>query len=301
MIAKFVPCVLFLLLLPVALPAFEVATIHPDVAVAGESVSIIGGPFSAELSLRVGAVATPFELNGERHLVFRVPALEPGVYPLVLTDPRLGEEKAFTLQVVVPPPEIVSLYPARVDECFDVGDRAITVRGRFLRPESRLLVNGLAVPFTWHNAEELVFEAPRLTVGVYGVQVVNPDGRASLPQSLEFSNTPEIFSVEIGEDFVNTYQVRIRGKNFFQRSVLVVNDFPTGQPDLPPRQRAVAGQGLQTQQQQGFHLRQEEVTYQDCQTLIYNRYPLSGEARRVLLRVSNPDGKQTQPYEIFIP
>jgi hypothetical protein len=301
MFAKYVTCVVFLLLSPLSLPAFEVVTIHPDVAAVDEVVSIIGGPFDSGFRLQIAGLLTPFELNDPRHLTFRVPALDPGVYPLLLSASPPGEEQAFTLQVVVPPPEIVSLTPARVDECYDAGEHMITLRGRHLLSTARLLINGLAIPFEWHNAEEIVFEAPRLTAGAYGVQVVNPDGRKSLPQSLEFSNAPEIFSVSRGDDFVNYYQLVIRGKNFFQQSLLVVSDYPTSLPDFPPRQRAVSGQALHTQQQQGLHLRQEVVSYQDCRTLVYNRYPLSGAERQVKLWVSNPDGKQTPPYEVLVP
>jgi len=293
--------IVLLLFAPLPLCAFEVITIYPDTIAAGESVSVIGGPFDEGYTLSINGETVSFTLSDARHLVFRVPQLAPGVYPLLLTDTRSGAEQTYTLQVVLPPPEITSLSPSEIDECSDASGNSITLHGRNLLPESRLLINGLAVPFEWHNDGELAFTSPTLTAGVYGVEVVNPDGRKSLPQSLAFSNVPEIFSVDRGDDFVNYYQLVIHGKNFFQRSLLVVSEYPSGASDQPPRQRAVIGQGLQTQHQQGARLRQEVVYYQDCQTLIYNRYPLSSDARRLVLWVTNPDGKQTPAFELTAP
>lgn len=282
--------------------AFEVVAVYPEQVVAGEQVTVLGGPFEAGMEVLLGGVKIVPEIRDPRHLVMVTPPLEPGVYPLTLVDTQRNVERVFRLQVVLPPPEIVALEPSRIDECYDRGEHMIALRGRHLHPGTRVLLNGLAVPSELIGEDELRFAAPELPAGVYGVQVVHPDGNASLPQSLEFSNSPEIFEVSRGEDFVNYYQLVIRGKNFFQQSLLVVSEYPPGLSDLPPQQRAIRSRSVPGAQRDGARLiRREEVFYQDCHTLIYHRYPLSGEERRVILRISNPDGKQTSPYELSIP
>jgi len=288
--------------LPFTCGAFEVVAVFPDTVSADEQVTVLGGPFDAQVKVLLGGVEITPEIRDPRHLVFQAPSLEPGLYALSVIDRQRNVEQIFKIQVVMPAPVIESLSPSEIDECYDSGEHAILLDGRHLHPEVQVLLNGLAVPFERTGEQELQFEAPGLPAGVYGVQVVNPDGSRSLPRSLEFSNAPEIYDVSRGEDYVNSYQLIIRGKNFFQRSLLVVSEYPPGLSDLPPRQRAISSRSAPSHPRDEFRQpRREEVFYQDCHTLIYMRYPLSGEERRVVLRISNPDGKQTPPYELSIP
>ena len=99
------------------------------------------------------------------------------------------------------------------------------------------------IPFT--RSDELSYSVtpPPLTAGSYGLQLVNPDGKKSLPQTLWFNNVPEIESVSVGDNFVNSYQMIIKGKNFFHNLALLVNEYPGGFSGMPSRQRFIPAQG----------------------------------------------------------
>jgi len=281
--------------------ALEISSVYPEVAVIETPVTLIGGPFTAKMRVLLGEELIEPRLLSPRQLVFVVPAIEPGVYALSLVDEMRHSEEVLKLQVVFPPPEIVALEPETLDECYDLSQHEVVLRGRYLRPDSNVMLNNLALPSKPVNDTEMTFEAPKLSAGIYGVQVVNPDGSASLPHSLEFSNSPEIMDVTVGEDFVNTYQLVITGKNFFYRSIVVVSEYPTGFSDLPPTQHSLVARRPPAQVLNNPEALRETLYYQDCNTLIYNRYPLSGESRRVILRISNPDGKQSEAFEISTP
>jgi len=291
-----------LAVMPFRVAGYEVVSVYPERAEVATPVTLIGGPFAPDTRVVIGEVSVAPSLLGARQLVFVVPDLEPGAYALSLLSGNQPAEQVFQLQIVQPSPQVVSLTPEMIDECSDSAQRLVVVQGEHFSQGASVLLNNLVIPSQWKDEAELSFEAPGLSAGIYGVQVVNPDGRTSLPYSLEFSNAPEISDVRRGDDFVNSYQLVITGKNFFYRSILIVTEYPSGYPDIPPTQHSIIGQNLPRQPlDMPRKARGEELFYQDCHTLIYNRYPLSGEERRVVLRVSNPDGRQTVAFELFTP
>lgn len=299
---KIFVAMVFLLLCPVGILGLDAVTFYPDVVSRDTPVTIIGGPFDAEVMIRFGDRLIAPRRVGDRQLVFVVPDVEPGAYAFSLVEATRESTPTLALQVVLPPPVIHAITPQRINECYEQGERDVVLLGENFQPGARLLLNNLAVPFERSSDSELQFNAPQLSAGIYGVQVVNPDGRTSLPHSLEYNNTPEILEVTTGKDFVNYYQLIIRGRNFYNRSMLVVSEYPVGFSDLPPQQRAIRGRGVPGPWVGDVRkIGNEELYYKDCHTLIYNRFPLSGQQRRVILRVSNPDGKQTSSYELTIP
>ena len=294
---------LFLLLL-VPVPAFglEIGSVYPEVAFVGTAVTIIGGPFSDQVLVSLSGQTLRPQLTGDRQLVFLVPPLPPGEHALFLFEGEASSPQTFNLLIELPPPQIDSIAPGNVDVCSSSDLRKVRLFGSHIQNSARLLFDEKVIPFMREGDGSLSFLAPPVRAGSYGLQVVNPDGKKSLPHTLWISNVPEIESVSVGGSFVNSYQMIISGKNFFHNSVLLVIEYPGGFADLPPRQRFIPAQGGGV-----FHGNQsplrlsDTVRYQDCHTLIYVRYPVSGQSRRIDLRVGNPDGKQTSGYEVSLP
>jgi hypothetical protein len=112
---------------------------------------------------------------------------------------------------------------------------------------------------------------------MHQVQLANPDGRHSLPVSLQIDALPEILDVSRGEENVNYYQLLIIGKNFSYKSTLVVN----GQPIAP-----IYPGSLQV----------DSIRYLDCNRLIYKRYPPSSQTRQINLQIINPDGRESPVF-----
>ncbi len=296
---------LFLLLLSLASTdsvAVEIRSVYPAVVSAGAPVTIIGGPFSAQVLVDLAGQQLKPRSIGSRQLIFIAPNLPTGEHALFIRDGDKTSPTTFSLRIEQPAPLIESLSPANLNVCSSTEQRQLMLRGENIQPGAQLLLDGAVVPFRSTTGGAISFSPPALPAGSYGLQVVNPDGKTSLPHTLWFSNVPEIEEVAQGEDYVNSYQVVIRGRNFFHNSVLLVDEYPAGFADLPPRQRVIPAQGGPAFQGREARPRQSEsVTYQDCNTLIYYRFPPSGQAMRIVLRVGNPDGKQTSGYEVFLP
>jgi len=298
-----IPLVLLALILVPALSAgLEISSVHPNPAIIGSPVTIIGGPFAPTLRVIIGGREVVPSLVDERQLVFVVPQLSAGEHALYLLADQQKSEQTINLRVSLPPPQISSLEPSNIDECSTAEQRIISLRGNHFREGSQLLLGGQVIPSTRLSETEISFTVPPLQAGTHGVQVVNPDGSESLPHSLWFNNIPHIFDVSRGEDFVSSYQLIIKGENFVLNSALIVYESSIGQPNLPPSQQIIPEQGGRWFIGEGArHSQTEAVTYIDCNTLIYNRYPYSGQDKTLILRVSNPDGKQTEPYELSTP
>ena len=291
-----------LILLPLAAQGAEITSIYPDVAYVGTPVTIIGGPFGPEVRVELADQQLTPRLINPRQLVFITPQLPVGEYSLYLSEGAQASAQTYSLRIELPPPVISSISPTTLDECAPAEQLRVKLEGKNIEDGAQLLLNGAVIPFVREDDLSYSFMPPPLQAGSYGVQVVNPDGKRSLPHTLWFDNRPEIESVTEGDNFVNTYQVVIRGKNFFHNSVLLVKEYPGGFSDLPPRQRFIPVQGAT-----GFRgmksprIQAENINYQDCHTLIYNRHPPFGQAMRLVFQVGNPDGRQTAPYEVSLP
>ena len=287
-----------------ALSAFavEIASVYPDVAFSGSPVTIIGGPFGDAVVVDLAGRQIPARRVSSRQLVFLVPELAVGEYPLFLRDGKTVSRQTFSLRIELPPPVISSLSPQSLDECALPENRQVVIRGENIQDHAQLLFAGAVVPFEREDGASLSFVPPASSAGSYGVQIVNPDGKRSLPHNLKINNQPEIESVSAGNDFVNYYQVVISGKNFSPSSILLIKEYPGGFADLPPRQRFIPNQGnAESRGAGGNRSFSGNVVFQDCNTLIYNRYPAVNQDMRIVFQVSNPDGSQSAPYEASLP
>lgn len=291
-----------LLFVPFAAFGVEISSIYPEVAYAGSPVTVIGGPFSPEVTVDLGGEQLSVQLSGPRQLIFIAPQLPVGEYALFVREGEESSTKTLRLRIERPPPGILSISPDKLDECSTAEQRQVSLQGEYLQEGIQLLLDGAAIPYLRGSDASLNFSPPALRAGSYGLQLVNPDGKRSLPQTLWVSSQPQIESISSGGNFVNSYQVLISGKNFFPNSVVVLNEYSGIFGDVPPRQRIIYAQGRMISRAENPHIRQSDtVSYQDCNTLIYNRHPHSGQAQRLVFRISNPNGQQSSPYEVSLP
>lgn len=290
------------LLLPSLSAGLEISSVYPNPAIIDAPVTIIGGPFSLLVKVIIGGQEIIPNRVEERQLVFIVPQLEAGEHTLYLIDHQQKSEQQISLRISLPAPLISSLEPSNIDECSTENERVVTLTGNHFQQSAQLLLDGKIVPATRVSETEINMTVPPLKAGTYGVQVVNPDGNKSLPHSLWLNDIPHIYNVSIGEDDISSYQLIINGKNFAHNSSLIVYEYPVGVLDLKPQQQIVPSQGGGAFRGEQARLQQSAaVTYIDCNTLIYNRYPYSRQDKRLMLRIGNPDGKQTESFEVSAP
>lgn len=268
-----------LLSLPSPAAALEILSVAPASASAGQIITLTGGPYPEGSIIRLGLFQVTPDLLESTHLSFTLPNLAEGDYSLVVTHGGKISPRAVTLRVVEPTPWITTVEPSSLDECSSPEERRVSVRGHGFGPGASLQLDGATVPATL-SAGEFLLTVPPLSPGLHEVRILSAGGQRSEAHALTISSQPEIFSVDQGEDNVTVYEVIVHGKNFLFNSVLVVD-----------------GRLVTT----GSRSQADHLSYQDCRTLIYRRYPYSREPKQVSLQVVNPGGNQSQIYQATIP
>ncbi len=255
--------------------------IAPAVANPGTTVTVSGGPFEKGVRVLFGEQQLAPASVTNRQLTFVVPPLPEGDYLLLLQVGQETSERGLFFRIVLPPPEILALSPAQVAACAAGEQRQVEVQGRHLRPGVQLLVDGVALAAR-RSGDQLTFTVPDLAPGLHQIQLGLPDGRQSRPAALLIDSTPTIASVTQGEEYVNYYQLIISGQNFFYHSTLVVDGRPI--PSSYPGT-----------------VQADNVTYVDCHTLLYQRYPYSKQPKTLSLQVIDRDGKESPVFSLTAP
>lgn len=293
-----------ILLLPVICTAegLQLHSANPATSSPGESIQVFGAGFSSATRVVLGGQELTPTLLHAGQLQLLVPQLAEGEYSLQLIAEGKTSAQALRLRIESPVPSIEALSPSNINECSTAQERLVTIRGQNFQPGLHLFLNGATVPITLHDDQHLSFAVPPLSAGIYGLQVLNANGKRSLPHSLYFNNIPKIFSLSEGEDYVNFYQLIIRGKNFYPYSTLVVSEYPVGFTDLPPRQSIITGRDS-GHGGQGTLLRgrNDFLNYVDCNTLIYYRFPYSRQLKQLSLQIINSDGKTSAIEQTSMP
>ncbi len=271
----------FLLVLAPPAPAFELTSVSPATIRPGAPLTLTGGPFGPQTRIVLGDLELRPDSLNERRMSVTVPPLPEGEYRLFLRDGKV-ETPALSLTIPPPTPQITSLSPTTLDECSPPAARTVTVRGNHFAPGASLLLDGSVVAAGATTTGEFTFSVPAIAGGIHQLQVINPDGKASIPHALFIDSTPEIIGVSQGTDNVTSYDLIIRGKNFLFSSILSVD----GREVFPARQTTVA---------------KDYIRYLDCQTLIFRRFPYSQDLKRVTLQIINPGGRESPVFAVTIP
>ncbi|MBN1141513.1 MAG: hypothetical protein JXB25_06955 [Deltaproteobacteria bacterium] len=262
--------------------ALEILSLSPTDAQPGENVLLTGGPFLAGATVRLGTETVLPSRIGERELTFTVPPLPQGDYVLAVVQDQVRADRTFILRVAERPPIIFSLDPPVLDECSGSDSAQIVVDGENFPPGANLFLDGQPAPGRRESSSRLILFLPRLSGGSHQLQVVTPRELKSQPRAFYIDDRPEILSAVPGEDRVNSYDVIIHGNNFhFQTSLVVDGKTVPRSGPLP----AHTGR----------------FRYQDCRTLIYERYPYSRTPRPITLQVVNPNARGSNVFTISLP
>jgi len=298
LVVQVLPC--FIVLIASLAFAAEITSVRPDKVSPGDILFITFSQAPPPGKVILGEQILEAEQTESGQWYYRIPDIRAGEYALrILTDGNVVNSN-FKLTVLEAVPVIDSLEPANIAECAEVQEKKINVVGRNFLPESRLLVNGALVATSVLGPELMTFDASPLRAGTHGVQVVNPAGSKSIPFSLYVNNVPKIDDISYGDNYTNHYELVIRGGNFFQQSTLLVTEAPPGLLGIRPKQKVVWGKGRRVSTTNLLDQEQEDyLFYEDCHTLIYYRFPASGQERDLTLKVINPDGKASGSYQML--
>lgn len=280
-------------LLATAQAAQEIVSVTPATVSVGTVVTFTGGPFSPDTRILLGGREITPTQPSTHQLVFTVPPMESGEHAILLKVLEQVSATPFSLRVIDPEPRIQSISPANIDECTTAAERRVTVTGEAFSAGSQLLLDGAVIAVDQIDENRIIFTAPPLKGGLHHLQVINPGGYKSLAHALFVNNIPEILSVEQGSDEVTFYTLTIYGKNFLFNSNLIVDGAPISQP--------LIADGNQIHVTSPPQSTKDFLTYVDCSTLIYNRYPYSRQAKRISLQVVNPGGIPSPVFHITAP
>lgn len=283
--------------MPTSASCLDVVAIDPPRGAPGSIIAIAGDNFPKEIRLSLGEVILEPRIIFTNHIEFMVPNLTAGSYELKVENLNTGAAESYRFEIMAPAPVISTIAPRTLDACNLDSKYQVSIYGRNFLPQTTLLLDGKVISSEVLNSNHLEAElANNLSPGIYGVIVRNPDGASSLPHSVTINSAPVIYYVERGADFVNSYEIIIHGKNFQFNSILVVNE---------PENSSIG----QTFQQLSIFARAgsegdsniSKVSYKDCQTLIYKRYPTSFQNKELGLQVFNRDGENTDLFFVNLP
>jgi len=297
-----VSAVLILALIGTVFPAVatEITSVRPNRVAPGDILYINFSQAQPDVKILLGEQVLVPEQTETGQLYYPVPNVNAGEYSIQLLDNGVVVPTDFRLTVLEAVPIVDALDPANVAECAETFEKRVNVIGRNFLPASRLMVDGALVESTVAGSQLMTFDASLLRAGVHGIQVINPAGSKSLPFSLNVNNVPKIDDVSFGNNYTNHYELVIKGNNFFQQSTLLVTEAPPGLHGIRPKQKVVWGKGRRVSTTNLLDQEQEDyLFYEDCHTLIYYRFPVSGQERDVTLKVINPDGKASGSYQML--
>lgn len=272
---------------PSAVPAFParatekitVYSISPTQAEPGSQVVITADGVNERTSVLLGGDQLPSQNPTAGKLIFEIPRhKQPGQYVLSIKGTN-GSQKAYSFKILPLKPEVVSLEPAQVTSCTVATDPKITVLGRNFTERSQVLFNGMILPSRYISAESLIFTLPKVPGGLHQVTVKNAQETAT-PLGLSVLTSPQISSVSIGQDHVNSYELIIQGNNFQQNSLVVIDGMPVDSSGLSP-----AGRLLSI----------------ECSKIIYLRHPFSSTKRELHIQVVATDGEASEITTISAP
>jgi len=255
--------------------AVELSSLQPAVAAPGGLVTLGGNDWPEDFRLLIGEAAVSAERLSASEVRFRVPELPPGDYAISVASEgrKLPTTTSFILKVLDLPPLIDSVTPEEIPFCSGLDRQEIVLIGRNFAPGATPLLDDSALAVKSRSQGSITVLLPSVPAGLHKLQVVNPDGQKSMSTTLSVDQRPVIENIEIGTDQVVTYPIRIIGKNFSPHSKLILN----GTAITNRSDDIVAGN--------------DRITYLNCTTLLYQRYPVTGQAKDLTFQVLNSDGQ----------
>ncbi len=279
-------------------PPLTILSIIPAQGEPSTSVTLSGSGFTDKTTAFLGNTEVPTQVVSQKLLTFDIPNLAPGLYALYLRRGDGTTSRTYNFALLPPKPEIYAISPDTLYACSTDNNNNVLVNGKNFVERSQVLFDGAAIRGNFISAGAISFTAPHVAAGLHQVQIRNSDNAISGAQGLLIDGRPEIDSVMPGEEYVNSYNLVIEGRNFQQDSTLMVTEereisqTGTQQPVFDVK-RLRSGAINATQR--------EKVTYINCGRIIYQRFPYSTTLKNIKVQVVNPDGQESSDIQVSAP
>jgi hypothetical protein len=259
-----------------------ILSIIPSQAEPGMSVTLYGSGFSEATRVLLGALEAQTTVQGPKQLSFEIPDLAPGLYGLFVRREDGVVSKGYRFSVTPRTPVVTSLTPDTIFACTPNEEREVQISGENFLKGSQVLLDGAVIRSRFESTESMYIHIPQITGGLHAIQVQNPGGTLSSSLALFIDSKPEITSVTQGEDYVNSYNLIIEGRNLRSNSTVVVE----GKSMIPASSNPAD---------------REKVIYVDCNRIIYQRYPYDSAVKSFTLQVLNPNGESSSVVQVSAP
>jgi len=255
-------------------------SIAPTQAEPEALVSITYGGEMRGARILLGGDELSFQQLEERKLTFTVPAGKmPGQYALTVRSVE-GISRSYAFTVLPLKPLVTKIEPDRITACRHNGVQHVVVYGKNFTDTSQVVFDGAALSSKYISSESLSFALPKVAGGLHQVAVKNAHEIAT-PVGLQMITAPAISSVAIGDDRVSSYDLVLEGENFQQNSIVIAN----GNQISSSSDMQAGGQ----------------LTYIDCNRIVYQRRPYSSTRQELRIQVVNPGGEISQIYVVSAP
>lgn len=256
-----------------------VYSIAPVQAEPGTQVVVTLGVVLDGIRIFLGGDELSLQKLDARRVVFTVPlGRTPGQYALTIkAADGMTRSYSFTIQPLKP--VAVRLEPDRITSCKPDSAQEVIIYGRNFVESSQAVFDGAIIPCKYLSSETISFTVPKVSGGLHQVSVKNADELAP-PLGLVVITVPVVNSVGFGEDRVSSYDLVIEGENFRQNSIVIadgvqVDAFSSGQTG--------------------------QLSYIDCNRIIYQRRPFSSTKHNLRIQVVNPGGEASQIAVVSAP
>lgn len=254
-------------------------SIVPAQAEPGALISIALSDVSEDIKVILGGDEISWHQIDPRHLTFHIPEDMPsGQYALTIKTAD-GSSRSYAFTILPLKPVAVSIEPDRVTSCASGSAREVTIHGRNFSLASQLLFDGAIIHSKVSPPNTIKFIVPNANAGLHQVAVKNGDNQTT-PLAVSIINAPDISSIRVGEDHVNSYDLIIEGDNFSQTSSLVVDGAKIDTSGGPQGDRLI---------------------YIDCTMIIYQRHPYSSSPKDLRIQVVNSSGENSKAILITAP
>lgn len=266
------------------LPPVNILSIIPAQGEPGITVTLYGTGFSEDTTVFLGNDELSATVTSPKQLSFDIPKLGPGLYALYLKREDGTTSKTYNFTLLPQKPVATSLSPDTIYACAPPRDRDVTIEGSNFRQGSQVLFDGASIKSRVSSAEAISFSTPQVPDGLHQVQVRNPEDTVSGVLGLVIDGRPEITGVTQGEESVNHYNLIIDGRNFQQTSTLIVMEDRT-------LDQNVSQPGVDIKRVTSLSINaveREQITYVNCNRIIYQRNPYSSTPKNFRIQVLNP-------------
>jgi hypothetical protein len=228
----------------------------------------------------LGGDEVAFQVMEGNKISFTLPnEYMPGQYALTLKADN-GTSRSYAFTVLPLKPIITRIRPNTINTC-DINElKDVIIHGKNFLESSQVIFDGTTISSSFISSKQLRFIIPKVAGGLHQVSVKNAN-EVTIPTAFQIISAPAISSVTIGENRVSSYDLVIEGANFQQNSVVIANG---------------AQISTSTDMQAGGQL-----TYIDCNKIVYQRRPYSSDSQVLRIQVINPAGEISRIFVISAP